>query len=117
MLEININPYAFPGLKLTPKTTADVKDIISAVHKVTKISFIDIASDSRLMEIKDARHLLAYFLREKTSLTWMKIGSIINKDHSSAMHGYKKVKETRHFDKQLNKYASKITELLSTQIN
>ena len=114
---LQMNPYSFPGLRLTPKTKSEVKDIISAVCEVTKVSWAEICSSSRVMEVKDARHLLAYFLREKTSLTWMKIGNIINKDHSSAMHGYKKVKETRHFDKQLNKYASKITELLSTQIN
>jgi chromosomal replication initiator protein len=114
---LQINPYSFPGLRLTPKIKSEVKDIISAVYKVTKVSWRDISSESRLMDIKDARHLLAYFLREKTSLTWMKIGNIINKDHSSAMHGHKKVKETRHFDKQLNNHASKVTELLSNQVN
>ncbi len=115
MLEVKekIHPYTYAGLTITPKTTADITDIIAAVKEATNIAWFDIVSHSRLIDIKDARHLLAYFLREKTHLTWSKIGGIINKDHSTAMHSYKRVSEMKEYDAYFKKHTSNINEYLN----
>ncbi len=107
-----INPYVYPGLDVEP-VLASIADIVSAVKESTEVEWADLVSHSRVMDIKDARHLLAYFLRKRTSLTWMKIGGVINKDHATALHAFRRVEEMRDYDPYFKKHVSAINYLIN----
>jgi len=112
MLQVEkIHPYSFPGLDVTPEL-ASVTDIISAVKHATGLEWDIIVSKSREMEIKDARHLLAYFLRVKTKLTWKKIGFIINRDHATAINGHKQVLNGKEYDSYFKSKVSCVNNYL-----
>ena len=115
MLEVKkkIHPYTYAGLTTIPKSIAEIKDIIVSVQESTQIDWFDIVSKSRLIEVKDARHLVAYFLREKTLLSLAKIGKIINRDHSSVIHAHKRVTEMKQYDTYFKKHVSEIKETLN----
>lgn len=107
-----INPYLFPGLDVEP-TFAQITDIIAAVKESTNIEWEDLISSTRVADIKDARHLLIYFLKKRTGLTWMKIGKVINKDHATAIHAYKRIERMKCSDPYFKKHIPAINYLIN----
>jgi chromosomal replication initiation ATPase DnaA len=69
----------------------ELKRILKAVSEVTLISEEDILSKSRLKETVLARHLYCYFACEKTRYSLKSIGTLINRDHASVIHGNKRI--------------------------
>ena len=65
--------------------------IIKAVSEYYGVSIDDIMSDKRPKEIAETRQITMYLLREILGLSHLKIGKILNKDHTTVMHGIKKV--------------------------
>jgi chromosomal replication initiator protein len=51
----------------------------------------DLVSKSRSRPLTTARHVAMYLLRELTGLSLIKIGDLFDRDHTTAMHGIKKV--------------------------
>jgi len=51
----------------------------------------DLVSKNRSRPLTTARHIAMYLLRETTSLSLIKIGEMFDRDHSTAMHGIRKV--------------------------
>jgi chromosomal replication initiator protein len=51
----------------------------------------DLVSKSRSRPLTTARHVAMYLLRELTGLSLIKIGELFERDHSTALHGIKKV--------------------------
>jgi chromosomal replication initiator protein len=51
----------------------------------------DLVSKNRSRPLTTARHIAMYLLRETTSLSLIKIGEMFARDHSTAMHGIRKV--------------------------
>lgn len=76
--------------------------IVGTVSKHYKISPDDIKGISRKAPIVHARHVAVYITREITGDSWKHIGSLFgDRDHTSMMHGYQKVSEMMHADKDL----------------
>ena len=48
-------------------------------------------SKSRNRDLVEMRMILAYFLRNRTELSWTEIGKIMNRNHASIIHYYNKV--------------------------
>jgi chromosomal replication initiator protein len=69
----------------------ELKRILKAVNEVTLISENDILSKNRLKEIVFARHLYCYFACEKTRYSLKSIGTFINRDHGTVIHGNKRI--------------------------
>ena len=109
-----INPYTFPGLDIEPKLV-EIDDIVAAVEESTEINLQDLISDSRVWDIKDARHLLVYFLKKRTALTWIKISKIINKNHATAIHAFKRVDDIRDFDPYFKKHIPAVNYLINNR--
>ena len=110
--KIRINPYYYPGMGVSVDV-ASVSEIISAVTEATGIGYDKILSQSRLVDIKEARHLLNYFLKKKTSLTFAAIGKITNKHHSSVIHSVKRVESMKDFDIYFKSNIPRINTLIN----
>jgi chromosomal replication initiator protein len=51
----------------------------------------DLVSKSRSRPLTTARHIAMYLLRELTGLSLIKIGDLFDRDHSTALHGIKRI--------------------------
>ena len=107
-----INPYLFPGLDVEP-TFAQITDIVAAVKESTNIDMCQIKSNTRESDIKDARHLLAYFLKKRTNLTFKKIGDLINKHHATVIHACSRVDDMKEYDPYFKKHIPAINYLIN----
>ncbi|MEZ0324673.1 MAG: chromosomal replication initiator protein DnaA [Fimbriimonas sp.] len=76
--------------------------IVETVSKHYKIPSDDIKGTSRKAPIVHARHIAVYVTREITGDSWKHIGGLFgDRDHTSMMHGYQKIHEMMHHDKDL----------------
>jgi chromosomal replication initiator protein len=77
--------------------------ILEAVSKHTRIPVNEIKGVSRKAPIAHARHVAVYVTREITRDSWKHIGALFgNRDHTSMMHGYKKIRDLMNRDRELN---------------
>ena len=82
-----------------PKDTStikndDVKHIKEVLCNYFRISEKDLISDSRKSHLVYARNLAFYLMREDLGLQLKEIGVLFgNRDHSTILHGYDKIKE------------------------
>ena len=68
-----------------------IKDVICTYFRITEK---DLISDSRKSYLVYARNLAFYLMREDLGLQLKEIGNIFgNRDHSTILHGYDKIKE------------------------
>lgn len=74
----------------TPKLTP-VREIVSAVSRMTGIPECDIYGDSRRFEIAKARHMAFYFAREEGHY-WVHIAEVFGKDHTTVINGANRIK-------------------------
>jgi len=80
----------------------DVKNIIKTVGNHYEITASDIISKSRKKEITFARQVCMYLIRELTGFSYPKIGaSFSGRDHTTVMHGCKKIELALKEDTQL----------------
>jgi len=71
-----------------------IDQILSVVAERYNIRLEDLLGKSRKKELVFPRHLAAYLLREKLSLSFPQIAKILGKkDHTSTMYAYRKIKE------------------------
>ena len=70
-----------------------VDKIIEYIAKAFGISSADIKSDKRQADIKLARQISMYVIKEVTSLTLQEIGKIFGKNHSTVLHSINQIKE------------------------
>ena len=76
--------------------------IVDAVGKHYRISSDEIRGVSRKAPIVHARHVAVFITREITGDSWKHIGGLFgDRDHTSMMHGYTKISEMMHQDKDL----------------
>ena len=61
--------------------------ILREVSRKTGITVTELRSSTRKRKVVDARNVYFRRCREKTSQSFEEIGSIVNKDHATAMHG------------------------------
>lgn len=101
-----ISYYVVPGLKREfmnhYRTTVDTSLVDSVFDTVSKFTGIDrgeIISKKRDMPISYARHLVVFFLREKTHLSLKRVGEILGgRDHTTAIHSMKTLKNLKWSD-------------------
>jgi len=77
--------------------------IINQVSRHFRIEKDEIKGLSRKAPIAHARHVAVYITREITGDSWKHIGELFgNRDHTSMMHGYRKIREMMSRDRDLN---------------
>jgi len=78
------------------------EQIVTAVSRHFNIPTDEIKGLSRKAPIVQARHVAVYITREITGNSWKHIGGLFgDRDHTSMMHGYQKIWELMHHDKDL----------------
>lgn len=82
---------------LEPKlATIRARRILREVAEDYAVEVADVVSDSRVQRVADARHEAEYRMRYELGLTYQAIGiQVGGKDHSSVIHGVKKVEALR----------------------
>jgi len=77
-----------------PKSSITPKKIIKIVSEFYDISIDDIIGESRKKEMVEPRQLIMYLMREETRASFPNIGHELGgRDHTTAMHAYKKIKK------------------------
>lgn len=94
------------GAHLPKDTTAFKNDDVKALKDVLcnyfRISEKDLISDSRKSQLVYARSLAFYLMREDLGLQLKEIGVLFgDRDHSTILHGYDKIKELLENDSQV----------------
>lgn len=76
------------------KGPASPKQIVEAVAKSNGLTVKEMCSKSRVAHIKTARQIAMYILSEELGMSTTKIAAEVGvKDHTTVMHGIKKIKE------------------------
>lgn len=76
--------------------------IVDTVGRHFNIPSDEIKGISRKAPIVHARHIAVYITREITGDSWKHIGTMFgDRDHTSMMHGYTKISEMMHRDRDL----------------
>ncbi|MDI9635065.1 chromosomal replication initiator protein DnaA [Kamptonema cortianum] len=79
------------------------EQILGTVSKHFQIEKTEITGTSRKAPVAHARHVAVYMTREILGDSWKHIGALFgNKDHTSMMHGYRKIREMMNRDRELN---------------
>lgn len=93
-----VESYYRTGVMAKP----DFDQIVGSVSRHFKIPTDEIKGTSRKAPIVHARHIAVYITREITGDSWKHIGTLFgDRDHTSMMHGYQKITEMMHGDKDL----------------
>lgn len=74
--------------------------IINVVADVMELDYPNIILEKRRdQNIADARHMVCYILREREQQTFMQIAENMKLNHSSAIHGFRKIKNMKESNK------------------
>ncbi len=78
---------------LLPQPEAEIPPhlILEETARYFGLSREDLVSKSRSRPLTTARHIAMYLLRECTGQSLIKIGEIFDRDHTTALHGIKKI--------------------------
>ena len=93
-----------------------VNQIIDLVSKHFKVPTDEIKGPSRKAPIVHARHIAVFLSREITGDSWKHLASMFgDRDHTSMMHGYQKINEMMHYDKDLKSIVKMLLRNLDTR--
>lgn len=105
-LEAWVNEWHLP-MRVT------MKMIQSLVCKSFNMTMEDMVSTRRCATHAIPRHVICYLTKEYTPLSWTQIGKNLGaRDHSTAMHGYRRTVERRVSDPALDSRISGIEQEL-----
>ncbi len=85
----------------TGKNVITPENIIETCAKFYDVKKEDIYSDKRTKNIALARQVSIYIIKELTDLSFPKIGSLVGKDHATAIYAIKKINELMEKDEGL----------------
>jgi len=112
--EININEIK-ELLKNTskPKKNTSVKDVIKVTSDFYGIEEIAIFEKGRKKEVIKPRQVIMYLLREDFDISFPSIGDKVgNRDHSTVIHSYEKIKNDLKTDPELVQEINQIRSML-----
>lgn len=93
---VMVEQYYRPGVFAKP----GFEQIVGTVGRHFKITNDEIKGQSRKAPIVHARHVAIFITRELTGDSWKHIGGLFgDRDHTSMMHGYQKISEMMHQDR------------------
>jgi len=91
--------------------------ILETICKFYNVSIEEVQSKSRLLTIVKARHIYFYIANLSTEKSLEEIGKIINRDHSTVIHGKNKIQDKKQNSTKTNKEVQEIIELLNLKDN
>jgi chromosomal replication initiation ATPase DnaA len=105
------NELLRPQVKFTSKMD-DFAKVMQSVCIACDVTPAQLLSTSREGDIKDARHMLVYILRQHYALRYSEIGRRLGRDHSTAINSYQRMSEFLQYDKGVQKIYNTVKELL-----
>lgn len=112
--ELNINEIK-ELLKNTskPKKNVSVKDVIRVTSEFYGIEEVSIFEKGRKKEVIKPRQVIMYLLREDFDISFPSIGDKVgNRDHSTVIHSYEKIKNGLKTDPELVQEINQIRSML-----
>ena len=105
--ETRINPYVFPGLKLTQREREELKnsqrslryrmskdEILQIIAEECSIRVSDISDRTRKKEVVNGRFIFCGIMKEYFGYSLKKIGEFVgNRDHTTIMHSIETYKD------------------------
>lgn len=95
---------AKPRDAIAVKRQINVNDVLQATARYYQLSLDDILCKRRTKDITYIRQLAIYLAREETTASWPEIGDAFGgRNHSTMVHGYKKVMEEMETNSDLRR--------------
>lgn len=89
------NSLGWLGQSSSMTSKSDVENIIDVVSKVTGVDHVKLLSRRREKEYVRARHIAIHLMIEMTDLSYVQIGSALNRDHTTVMYVKKKMENRK----------------------
>ncbi|MDO8557051.1 MAG: helix-turn-helix domain-containing protein [Candidatus Jorgensenbacteria bacterium] len=83
-------------------------EILKTVAAACDVLVEDIQGRSRRKTTAQARHLVAYFLREINGLSYPAIGDIMGRDHTTVIHSYEKIRHQIERESNFKEFTEKL---------
>ncbi len=90
-------------------------DVIEAVCEHFNVSEKDLRGRARTRDIAHPRQVAMYLLREETEISLEEVGRTLGRDHTTVMHGIRKIEKQLEEDVQLRAAIMAIREELLTR--
>jgi chromosomal replication initiation ATPase DnaA len=100
-------------IKAEPEKVNVWLDIFAVKHN---LKTQDLSGLCRLAQIVTARHVAMWFLKNNTPFSYKAIGEIFNRDHSTALHAYRKIENLLEIGDQMSKFSVDIAHLTALEI-
>ncbi len=114
-IDIDLAKKLLKNISSSYKKTINSKMIIQSVAEFFDTKEKDILSSSRKKEIVKPRQIAMYLLREELGMSFPSIGRRFNgKDHTTALHSYKKISKEVADNKKTDEEISIIRERMAT---
>jgi chromosomal replication initiator protein len=90
--------------------------ILAVTAKYFGLRREDLVSKSRSRPLTTARHIAMYLLRELTGLSLIKIGELFDRDHSTALHGIKRIETLMPNRDTVYRQVQELTKKINEQV-
>jgi hypothetical protein len=98
----------------TPLAVArQIKPVIRTVARYYGVSLTDLLSCRRSRSVARFRHVAMYLAKELTRLSLPAIGRVLDRDHSTVLHGCRKIATLRLEDSKLDAEIRELADLLT----
>lgn len=94
----------------TKRRSISPKQVVDKVAKYYNLNSKDLYGTSRVKDIKSARQIAMYLMKDQLGLSTVKIGNEFSKDHTTIMHGIKVVEKSLKTDFNLRSQISDLRE-------
>lgn len=88
--------------------------VVSIVYDVTPDAILD---KGRTTNLKDARHLFCYLCRKHLKMTFLSIGKILQRDHSTVINSVQVYEDYIEYDRTTNKLYVEALSLLGVHLH
>jgi hypothetical protein len=104
--------------EIDEKKRNEIRDITEIVFNYFDLPIVYLHSKSRNRELVQARQIAMYFSRKLTKASYELIGEVVgSKDHVTAMHGEKTVKNLYETSREIKNHVDTIEELIYDSID
>jgi chromosomal replication initiator protein len=97
--------------------TESIEAILTTVEEETNVSIIEMKSRNRKSNIREARQLAIHFIHKYSGLSLNKSAKVLNRHHTTALHGNKVVMNERKTNKMYQRRYAFMNGLIINRIN
>ena len=103
-----MSPWVIVGVESNKERT--YAQFIKSVGYILGFSVEQMRGKNRRRDLVEARQLAFYVAHNNTGATLAKIGGELSKDHSTVLHGIRKINILREYDKEIINKIEKIKQ-------